>query len=663
MIVPIRCQCSLVSLYFLTFVVSLCHVQAQPVPVNERIVEAIAKSRQRQNPSEAIGPLNEALAISASASDSLRAVLFLEIGINHGRIFANDSALFYLQKSSAIARNRDWPLLKAELFNYKGNLYRNQSLNERALANYDSGLHFLEALKTRDRFVAECKILGNIGGIHYDLEEYAKALEFAEKSKAVVVKNNITEWMNYTYIMVAFAARALGQNAKALENNQLALQAMLADKDSSYLHHTYYNIGSLQQLEGDFTNAVANFEKALMIAEKFKEEEVSVSCLIAKAQILLEQRKYALALPISEEALERSKPKGFLPKIIESLDIQYKLFKAQNSWREAALAQEQYIVFKDSLFNVQSKEKLATIETRYETEKKEQQIRDLEQANIIKDLEATTARQWQIGLVVFLVFLSVVVGILYNRYQLKQRTAKALDEKNGELQKLNGFKDRMFAVISHDLRNPVDAFSTIIESLNHNLQHASREELKEFLESTLKSARDLKSLLNNLLEWSLVQIGKLPFNPVSVSIHEVVAESTSHLEVMTMSKNIKIHNGVDLNQRVLADKGMLTIVLRNLLSNALKFSPEGKTVELSAQRSNGSVIIAVRDEGMGMTAEEASRLFKMEENTRSIGSSPEKGAGIGLLLCKELVDKNRGTISVQSTPGVGSTFYLALPSP
>lgn len=602
------------------------------------------------------------LPISKSASDSLQAVLFLELGINHGRSFSNDTALFYLKKSSAISSKNGWPVLQAEIYNYIGNLYRNQSLNERALISYDSGLHFLGDLKTRERFVIESKLLGNIGGIHYDMEEYDKALEFAEKGKAVVVTNNITEWLNYTYITVAFAARALGQNAKALENNQLALQAMLADKDSSYLHHTYYNIGSLQQLEGDYANALLNFEKALFIAKKFKEQEVAVSCLIAKAQILFAQKDYFRALTISNQALAQSKEKSFLPKIIEILDLQYKIYKAQNSWKDAALTREQYSVFKDSLFNVQSKEKLATIETRYETEKKEQQIKDLEQANIIKDLEATTARQWQVGLIVFLILLSVVVGVLYNRYQIKQKTAKTLDEKNAELQKLNGFKDRMFAVISHDLRNPVDAFGTIIESLSQNLQHASREELKEFLESTLKSAKDLKSLLNNLLEWSLVQIGKLPFNPTPVSIHEVIAESANHLDAMAVSKKVKIHNQVDKEKKVLVDKSMMTIILRNLLSNAVKFSPEGKTVELTAQQSNGTVTISVRDEGVGMEPEEASRLFKMEENTRTIGSSSEKGAGIGLLLCKELVDKNRGTISVKSTPGMGSTFYLELPS-
>jgi signal transduction histidine kinase len=380
------------------------------------------------------------------------------------------------------------------------------------------------------------------------------------------------------------------------------------------------------------------------------------------AESLVELGKLDEALLYNDSALQIALNHKANQLIHDAYKIRYVIHKKKGNPALALASFEKQVQYRDSLFNSEKTAITEDLKASYDTERKERQILELEQENTIKDLEATTARQWQVGLVVFLIFLTVVVGILYNRYQLKQRTAKALDEKNNELQKLNGFKDRMFAVISHDLRNPVDAFSTIIESLSQNLQHASREELKEFLESTLRSAKDLKSLLNNLLEWSLVQIGKLPFNPTPVSIHEVIAESANHLNAMAVSKKVKIHNQVDKEKKVLVDKSMMTIILRNLLSNAVKFSPEGKTVELTAQQSNGTVTISVRDEGVGMKPEESSRLFKMEENTRTIGSSPEKGAGIGLLLCKELVDKNRGTISVKSTPGMGSTFYLELPS-
>lgn len=628
---------------------------------DSQVYDAIRSSQLQTNPAEAILPLKRIARQMGAPSDSAKALLFLELGINYGRLFEDDSAMYYLLKSSALIKKNEWPLLMANTYNYFGNLFRNKSMNEKALASYDSGLRSLSSYNSRERFVIESKILGNIGGIYYDLTDYKKALEYAERAKRVVLENNLTDRLTYIYLTVAFAARALGLNTVALENNQLALQGMIMANDSTFLHHTYYNIGSLYQLEGDYINASQSFDQALHIAEKFREEEVAVSCLIAKSHILLEQKNYGPALSNAELALVRSKAHPFLPKIVESLELKHRLFKAQNNWKEAAFALEEQIFYKDSLFNLQSKEKMATIETRYETEKKEQQIKDLELANTIKDLEATSARQWQIGLVVFLILLTVVVVVLNNRYQLKQKTAKALDEKNIELQKLNGFKDRMFAVISHDLRNPVDAFSTIIESMNQNLQYATKEELKEFLASTLEAAKDLKSLLNNLLEWSLVQIGKLPFKPKSLLLKDVIAECVSHTEAMATLKKVNIVNAVAA-ERIFADHSMVCIIVRNLLSNAVKFSGVGAVVEVMATAANGNTVIIVRDSGIGMKQEDLEKLFKSEENMRSIGSSSAKGAGIGLLLCKELTEKNGGKIYATSELNNGSNFYVELPS-
>jgi len=339
-----------------------------------------------------------------------------------------------------------------------------------------------------------------------------------------------------------------------------------------------------------------------------------------------------------------------------------KAHAALNDYKTAYNYSLKHLALRDSIFNSEKTQAISELEEKYQAELRQTQIQELEQINLINNLEAQTERQLKYGLIVFLILLTILIIILYNRYQLKQRTAKALDEKNAELQKLNGFKDRMFAVISHDLRNPVNAFSTIIESLHQNLQHASKEELSEFLESTLQSANDLKSLLNNLLEWALVQIEKLPFKKSSVSIHDIVAESTSHIELMAASKKIQIVNTVEPDKRVMVDRAMMTIVIRNLLSNAVKFSPPGSRVELLTQHANGTVNIVVRDQGIGMKEEEVKKLFKIEESTSNIGNSSEKGAGIGLLLCKELIEKNGGKINVQSKLGEGSIFTIELPS-
>jgi len=379
------------------------------------------------------------------------------------------------------------------------------------------------------------------------------------------------------------------------------------------------------------------------------------------AESLVELKRLDEALIYNDSALQIGLAHKSNQFIHDAYKVRYAIQKQKGKVTEALSAFEKQMQYKDSLYSTEKAAITEDLKALYDTERKERQIKELEQTNTIKDLEATTARQWQIGLIVFLILLTIVVGVLYNRYQLKQRTAKVLDQKNSELQKLNGFKDRMFAVISHDLRNPVDAFSTIIEGLNQNLQHASKEELKEFLESTLDSAKDLKSLLNNLLEWSLVQIGKLPFDPKPVPLNSIVAGSVSHLESMASLKKIQMINSVD-GELILADREMITIIIRNLVSNAIKFSKNDSVIELKSIAKEGSVVFTVKDEGIGMKPEELSKLFKQEENMRTIGSSSAKGAGIGLLLCKELTDKNGGKIYAESEPGKGSTFYLELPT-
>lgn len=372
-------------------------------------------------------------------------------------------------------------------------------------------------------------------------------------------------------------------------------------------------------------------------------------------------KQFDKAIQYSDSALQIVQTDVAWNHYFDVYQTRYNAYKAKGDLTNALVSLEKQMQYKDSVLTESKERAIEELNASYDFERKERQLYDLQQMNEVKTLEATSARQWQVGLAIISVLVMILAAVLYNRYNFKRRAAQLLDEKNTELQKLNGFKDRMFAVISHDLRNPVDAFNTIIESLSQNSQHASKEELKEFLDSTLQSAKDLKGLLNNLLEWSLVQIGKLPFNPSMISLREVTQQSIAHLETMAEAKKIVIHNQVDPNGRVLADPSMMIIALRNLISNAIKFSEPGKSIELTTQSGNSKIQLKVIDQGAGMSAEDVVKLFKMEQSTQQIGNSVEKGAGIGLLLVKELVERNQGRIFVTSQPGKGSTFAIEWP--
>lgn len=629
---------------------------------NKEFNKILSESRANRNPNNAVLPLIKTLQERTILNDSLKAVLFLELGVNYGKLFLNDTATYYLSKALQLVKPNPWPLLGVEVYNSMGNLARNLSLNELALQYYDSGLNALGKLSTRERFVIESKLLANIGGIHYDLAEYDKSMEYAERGTQVVLENELHERIKYCYLTIAFAARALGQHEKALVNNKKALKIMEEESDSSLLAYTIYNIAHLQMDQGQFDSAMNNFGKALVIAEKFKEEETAVSCMIAQGQILNHKRRYREALNIVDEVILRSEKKRFLPKIVEALKVKYQALIALSNWMEASRTQERFIQYKDSLFNIESREKLANIEIKYETEIKEQQIKELRQANAIKDLEAESARQWRIGLTVFLGLLFIVVVMLYNRYQLKQRSERALDEKNKELNQLNGLKDRLFAIISHDLKSPLSSFHTLTTSLSQNFDRISKEDLASYIEELSNSSKDLYDMLNNLLEWAISQTGSKSFMPSQFNVQLLSEELIQQMGSSTRLKSISIIDQIDENCVVFADRSMIQIVLRNLLANAIKFSNEKSLITLISELQNGWVTIQVKDKGVGISNEDVQKLFRTDTDVQSVGAGQvSKGTGIGLLLCKELVNKNGGEISVESVLGEGSIFYITLP--
>ncbi|MBN8577555.1 MAG: tetratricopeptide repeat protein [Cytophagales bacterium] len=423
---------------------------------------------------------------------------------------------------------------------------------------------------------------------------------------------------------------------------------------------SYSQWGISEHKQGNYTEAIKLYRLEFDINKKMGADYDQFFVYQNIAEALVQLKRYDQALQYADSALRIAETEASLQHRHDSYMVAYTAYKGKGDAGNALKAFENQMQLRDSIFTEEREKIMSNLRAAYDLERKELQIEDLQNKNRISELEANSSRQRQLGLVVFLLLLLVVVGILYNRYQLKQRTTRALDEKNAELQRLNSFKDKMFAVISHDLRNPVDAFSTLMESLTQNLQHASQEELKEFLESMLHSARDLKGLLTNLLEWSLVQIGKLPFHPKPFSLAQAVQESIAHVQAMAEINNIAL-TATQADATVLADKNMVVIIIRNLLTNAIKFSVPGKAIYITTTLKPGAVLLAVRDEGIGMTTEEVTKLFHNNEDARSIGNSSAKGAGIGLLLCKELAEKNNGKIYAESALGTGSTFYLELP--
>jgi two-component system sensor histidine kinase/response regulator len=231
-------------------------------------------------------------------------------------------------------------------------------------------------------------------------------------------------------------------------------------------------------------------------------------------------------------------------------------------------------------------------------------------------------------------------------------------EQNKMLEKVNEEKDKLFSIISHDLRSPLDSITGYLELVSES--HVSVEEKAIFEAELLEKARYTSDLLLNLLTWAKSQMQGASVNLVPIQLREVVDTTAGYKKAFASKKNIKLTYSIDASIEVLCDRDMLLIVMRNLINNAIKFTNEGGEVTVNAHRLDGKVRISVRDTGMGIQPEKYDELFTLKTQS-TYGTNNEKGTGLGLMMCRELITLQHGEMWFESTLNEGSVFYISLP--
>ena len=248
------------------------------------------------------------------------------------------------------------------------------------------------------------------------------------------------------------------------------------------------------------------------------------------------------------------------------------------------------------------------------------------------------------------------------------RQRNEIEKQKIELQKLNATKDKFFSIIAHDLRGPFSGFLGLTEIMVEGLSDMTMDEIQEIAEGMKNSATNLSRLLENLLQWAQVQRGLIPFNPKSVALLTIVNESLEILYEAAINKSIDINCDISDNIKVFADSVLVQSIIRNLVSNAIKFTNKGGKISISAKvADDNSVEIAIRDTGIGMSNTILENLFRIDVQTGRKGTQGEPTTGLGLMLCKEFVEKHGGKLWVESDPEgksgvIGSTFYFNIPN-
>lgn len=256
-----------------------------------------------------------------------------------------------------------------------------------------------------------------------------------------------------------------------------------------------------------------------------------------------------------------------------------------------------------------------------------------------------------------LIYVSEQIAQVFQR----RRANEEISRYTEELKQLNMTKDKFFSIIAHDLRNPFITILGFSELLLSDFQELTEEEKIYYIEEMQNSANLSHNLLQNLLQWSRSQTGRIDFSPRSINVHKMVNQNFELLKQTASKKDISLINEVDEAINIEADEDMTDTIFRNLITNAIKFTPDGGSIKINAMPEGSIALINVIDSGIGMDEETKSKLFRLDVNHSSLGTSQEKGTGLGLILCKEFVEKHNGKIWVESTKGEGTTFSFTLP--
>lgn len=275
----------------------------------------------------------------------------------------------------------------------------------------------------------------------------------------------------------------------------------------------------------------------------------------------------------------------------------------------------------------------------------------------------------------FQILVLILLFLFLYRYLLKVRTnrllriqnekidqanLKLMDSENN-LKQLNDTKDKFFSIIAHDLKNPFSSLLSVSDMMSKDFKNIDEEDKEQGIKIVNDSAKRIYKLLENLLTWSMAQTGKIKYEPVKFELNEIIKDNLLLHKNLAQEKGIFLDSTIEESAKTFGDRDMISTVVRNLMSNAIKFTPCGKSVKIIVESTSSFWQIKVVDDGVGISAENTEKIFQVGTKFKTEGTAGEKGTGLGLILCKEFIQKNGGEIAVFSDQGKGSIFSFTIP--
>lgn len=630
-------------------------------------VSSHAQSR-RDNLQQQLDSLEQVL---GEAEPEKKVQLFMDLSEIYWQ-HSYDTSLLMAKHALTLAEEIEDQVLLAAALNTMGIAYY-------LMGDYHNALeYYLEALGENQELGDSSSIgiiYNNLGAIYLDLKDNVNALSYFKDARDIF---KIIGDDTYTFSIL----NNMGTAYIDFEQYDTAYMYLLdayefAQGKNNLVDVTYAltNLGQVAMSMGLLTKSEDYLKESIEISRSLGDKSMLASTLDGLGELYLEMERYQEAYPYLLEALDYAEEVHSLPDKKEIYKALSSYHETLEDYKEALKYMKLHASTRDSILTQEGLARIKELDVSSRANHLLAAIQSLRLQNEINKLNQARMK--------FLIFFLLAIAILgitlilinYQKNRLKRDSGRLLEEKNLQLERanrklkesekhlreLNQTKDKFFSIIGHDLRNPLNALLGFSELISGNSREYTFEEIQKYSNLINEAAKNIHLLIENLLEWSRSQSGNIEYSPSKQHIYPVVEEIIKIFSIQAEEKRIDIDVGVSPETEAYFDRNLVSTIIRNLVNNAIKFTPKGGKVGITSQEAPRELIISVKDTGIGMTGEQTDQLFLLNGTLRSAGTSEERGTGLGLILCREFIDMHGGRIWVESEPGKGSTFHFTLP--
>ena len=592
--------------------------------------------------------------------DDNRKALFLDnIGLCYWDLGKFNEALDFFYKSLSIYTELNDSIRIGMLTNNIASANWNLGKWNDALQIYQTGLKIRMAVND---LKGVSTILNNIGLVYQDFGVYDEALNYHNKALDIALEINNFDAITYSYANIGNCYKMKKEFESALEYHILGFKIYNENKNTGRKNSYFLaNIGMVYRELGKIDSALYYFNRSLEQAKRINNEHRVAVAENNLGKTYLQLGKIETAAGFINNSYRHALDNNYQELLRDNELSLAEIEEVRGNVNSALAHYKNTIAYRDSLFNKDEISKFTELTIRQIKEKEENEKSLLKENIEIQKVIIREERIIQWLLVAGGLFLLVVlIYITRSRESIKKLNSK-LRKSEKELKQSNADKDKFFSIISHDLKSPFNAIIGFSNLLTEQVTEKHYENIEKYSGIIYNSSIKAMDLLSNLMEWSLSQTGRMNFTPEKIDINNIVNENVLLFTDIAKQKLITIIDKTHGAMSVDADKAMISTVLRNLISNAIKFTSSGGNIRISSEVKKNKLEISVSDTGVGLSKATIEKLFRFDTQHSTYGTQNEKGTGLGLMLCKEFIEKHQGEIGVTSELDKGSVFYFTLP--